>query len=358
MSRYCGVWWEVAHSKCIPYAANCRTVRAEYCYNPETCCAFVKHTCLDCDNCPIKQSCGTITKGCEPGKYLIQFKGSDKCMNYWVHWTDYTHYAIVGNGHGMVWILSRSKKYTPEDMAKLAKLVKLYGYDSRDLQVSKHVTGTQSKIRFIHNLFEGPSFDIYINGDKIIESIEYRRITDYIGVKAKNAFIEVKLAGDGISLLTETIDLVHKQDYTFIVSGTTQVPPCPIYHLMVIKDNNVCPLPCTSHIRFIPSNGDIKAVDVWINDEPKFVGMEYPFLSDVREAECCDKYPHVSIKSGDVKFQLKMKGTDNIIFEQTLEFKPQRVYTLMPSGRFSDDETVEGLVLMHTIGLDYCVSMC
>jgi len=300
-----------------------------------------------------------ISPTCDGGKFKIRFDNMDKYGHYWVHWTDYDNIAVVGNGRGWVWVLSRNKKYNPEEMKKLVPILKEYGYPSNTVDYARRgLTGAQSKVRFIHNIYEGPNVDVYVGGDKLIESVEYKRITDYFSLKSKHAFIQVKYAGQNRDVIYENLEFKMDQDYTVILTGTMQADPCPEFRLFIIKDENACPLPCTSHLRFIPSDADIRPVDVWIDGEMKFSGMEYPFFGNVDMAECCNKFKNISIKSGAVKFQLKMRGTDDVIFEQNLGFEPQRVYTLMPSGRWTDKEGKDGLVLMHTIGLDYCVNMC
>jgi hypothetical protein len=148
------------------------------------------------------------------------------------------------------------------------------------------------------------------------------------------------------------------QDYTIIVSGTVQSEPCPKIHMMVFHDDNVCPLPCTSQVRFIHSDADITAIDVWINGELKFTGLEYPFFDHVGYQECCAKFKNIAVKSGIVKVQLKMKGTDQTIFEVDLELEEQKVYTLMPSGRWTNTPNAEPFKILPMVGIDYCINNC
>ena len=53
---------------------------------------------------------------------------------YWVHWTDYENYSIVGGPSGrFLWILSRREKVSVRDASKMAKLVESFGYNLKEI---------------------------------------------------------------------------------------------------------------------------------------------------------------------------------------------------------------------------------
>jgi len=359
LSQYEGVWWRIFWPKDSPFEKGCSSAQAEYCYDSESKCMTIKNICLDCRGCPIRQICGVLTPTCESGKFKVKFDGVEKCGDYWVHWTDYDNFAIVGGPKGWVWVLSRDKEYTLEQAKMLNNLIIQYGYDLHKIAYSKgDVVGARSKVRFVHNVFDGPNVDIFINGKKVLENVEYTRVSDYLSLKSKNTFVQVKPHGSRRAIISDRLELMMGQDYTFIVSGTVHSEVCPKIHLMVIYDDNACPLPCTSHLRFIHSNADIKAIDVWINEEPKFLALEYPFFSDVDYRECCSKFKNISIKSGVNKVQLKMKGTDQVIFETNIEFEDKKVYTLMPSGKWRATPDAGSFTILPMVGIDYCIAGC
>ena len=49
---------------------------------------------------------------------------------YWIHWTDYSNYAIVGGpGNDYLWVLSRRQQIFNSEIPRLMKLVHCLGYD-------------------------------------------------------------------------------------------------------------------------------------------------------------------------------------------------------------------------------------
>jgi len=360
LSRYSGVWWEIIRSSCIPYEKGCFGARADYCYDSERKCVRLTNVCYDCNGCVIRKMCGVLTPTCDGGKFKVKFDEVDRCGDYWVHWTDYDNFAIVGSSdRSMMWVLSRSKKISRKDGEMLYKLVQQYGYNPAKLIFSeRNIIGARSRVKFIHNIFEGPNVDIYVNGDKIVGDVNYTRATEYMDLPSGNVFIQVKKRDETQAIVYDDIKLEMDANYTIIISGTVQAPDgCPIVHMMTLEDDNSCPLPCTSRLRFVHSNADIKALDVWINDEPKFMAAEYPLMKRGHSGYC-DDFKYVAIKSGKILFQLKMKGTSVDIFETELELEEQKVYTIMPTGRWNADPNDQSFAIISVKGLDYCVFVC
>jgi len=356
LNRYSGVWWEFARSKCIPYEKDCYGARAEYCYIPEKKCFKIKNTCYDCEGRCIRESKGILTGTCNGGKYKVKFEGQKECGDYWVHWTDYDRFAIVGSSdRNYVWILSRSKRVSREDGAILFKLAKEYGYHPKTIIFNRrNIINARSKVRFVHNIFEGPNVDIYINGDQIIGGFEYSRSSEYMDLPAENTFIEVKSQGGKSAIIYCDMEFKMDVNYTVVICGTVQAEDgCPIVHMMTLEDDNSCPMPCTSRVRFVHSDADIKALDVWINEEPKIMATEYPLMKR-GSYNHCNNFEYVSIKSGPTLLQLKMKGSDVKIFEVELNMEEQKVYTLMPSGMWNADPSSQDFVLLPLMGLDFC----
>ena len=68
-----------------------------------------------------------------PDKLSLLFNdglSNDGVGDYWVHWTDYCNYALVGGSTDKYfWILSRKETIDKSDIPYLTKLVEKYGYD-------------------------------------------------------------------------------------------------------------------------------------------------------------------------------------------------------------------------------------
>ena len=59
-----------------------------------------------------------------------QSQAEQRWAPYWVHWTDYVNYSIVGSpDKSYLWILSRCPTIPKEDLYKLTCYIKEMGYD-------------------------------------------------------------------------------------------------------------------------------------------------------------------------------------------------------------------------------------
>ncbi len=78
------------------------------------------------DNKQIK-GIGTIVSS---GKLSISLTNNNIKINYWIHYTDYDNYSIVGNSLGVLWILSRKRNINEQEKRYLTILTEKFGYNS------------------------------------------------------------------------------------------------------------------------------------------------------------------------------------------------------------------------------------
>jgi apolipoprotein D and lipocalin family protein len=137
--RYSGKWYEIARYDNLIYERYCYGAIAEYEWNSNKEILGVKNTCIGPNNESIRESYGsaTIRNQNEPGKLVIQFQDMgpvDTRGDYWVHWTDYDRYSIVGSPSGTyLWILSRYNRVPVTDLKFLLDKVCEFGYDDSQL---------------------------------------------------------------------------------------------------------------------------------------------------------------------------------------------------------------------------------
>jgi len=152
--RYEGLWWEIAR---YPNFFQSACVRSQACYhwNPKD------QTMKVCNKCSTKEDKtikivgqATIPDSKYPGRLEVVFPASQmgprSTGQYWIHWTDYNNYAIVGNGdRSQLWILSREEYMSANNFELMGWAVKGLGYDPNKLIVSKGAVKT-SKSAELH----------------------------------------------------------------------------------------------------------------------------------------------------------------------------------------------------------------
>jgi apolipoprotein D and lipocalin family protein len=138
VERYLGTWYEVAR---IPFyfERDCRApTTAHYALDPhDTNKISVINTCY-VDNNKYKSATGVayFSGAANVGKLTVTFLPTYLRWvpfthgNYWVLYTDYEHYSLVGDpSHKYLWLLSRSEKLEPQRINALLKIAQEQGFD-------------------------------------------------------------------------------------------------------------------------------------------------------------------------------------------------------------------------------------
>jgi len=132
VERYLGTWYEIA-KKPFPFEKGCQYAVAKYSWENNM--MNIRNSCLDADKKVIRESYGKarIPDMNDKSKLKVRFSGADAWPgegDYYVHYTDYDKYAIVGSPDGRyLWILSRTEKIPKSDLRMLVNKVKSFGYD-------------------------------------------------------------------------------------------------------------------------------------------------------------------------------------------------------------------------------------
>lgn len=146
-NKYSGQWYRLA-SKFLIYEADCAGSSANYQYEPNGPKGIpvinVINTCVRDDGSYYSRTgYAYIPNYYDPGKLLLNFIDglpSDGESNYWVHWTDYDNFSIVGGPSGQfLWILGRQKQATLQDLQKLTVYIKNLGYTIDDINIAQGV---------------------------------------------------------------------------------------------------------------------------------------------------------------------------------------------------------------------------
>lgn len=139
VERYMGKWHEFAK---IPFMweKDCIGATADYYFNSLSNTISVTNTCIKLGGETRSRSAIAILTS-ESGKLLLNFNDGLPAnvgyQPYWVHWTDYDNFAIVGGpSKEMLWILTRNEKVNVEHATMLKYLVSYFGYDVNKVKIN------------------------------------------------------------------------------------------------------------------------------------------------------------------------------------------------------------------------------
>lgn len=131
--RYGGTWWEFG-SYPLKWEANCDRSTAEYQFDSVKKVLKVTNNCWKDGKISYSRTGEAYVPNMnDQGKLRLNFTDglpSDGESDYYIHWTDYDNYAIVGVPSGeYFWILTRKEKIPRSEIPRIVKLVQTYGYD-------------------------------------------------------------------------------------------------------------------------------------------------------------------------------------------------------------------------------------
>lgn len=130
--KYQGTWYEVAKydypSRSSLKAKTCLYVKAEYKWDQENETMTIDQVCYN--NKGNFKAKGKAFQTKYPGKFLVNFDLNPRDFSpYWIHWTDYKNYAIVGGPSShFLRILSRKMDVQTSDKKLLVFAIRKYGY--------------------------------------------------------------------------------------------------------------------------------------------------------------------------------------------------------------------------------------
>lgn len=140
--KYLGSWYEVARLPMF-FERNCRVpIIAHYRADPKNDTAIlVQNSCMKTDGkISIANGVAHFTKTPNVAELKVTFLPAlfrwvpFTSGDYWVLYTDYTHYALVGDpSHKYLWILSRNEHTSREQVAKLVESAKAQGFATDEL---------------------------------------------------------------------------------------------------------------------------------------------------------------------------------------------------------------------------------
>ena len=139
MSLYLGVWYQIASIPNV-YQKECENSKAEYTLVPEG--MKVRNVCMvNGEEVFERTGLAWPSDHSDDGKFKLRFdpspyQGQKDVGDYWVLWTDYYNYSIVGGpSREYLYILSRNKKVPSSELQKISMFLKKSGYDLSEIVI-------------------------------------------------------------------------------------------------------------------------------------------------------------------------------------------------------------------------------
>lgn len=184
-----------------------------------------------------------------------------------------------------------------------------------------------SRVRCIHNVAEGPSVNILVDGKIVLSQVPYKAVSDYLRVPSGKHALAITTI-DGINVLASSVvNLMPGKDYSVIAHG--DVKNLKSIGLLALVDSKTCPGHGKSHIRFVHAAATIPNVDIWINGKYKvFPNVAYGSVGNPT---------YLSVNSVKMNISAAPAGTMDIALGP-IPFSPEsgKIYTIIATGLLND----------------------
>jgi len=87
------------------------------------------------------------------------------------------------------------------------------------------VADGETMVRFVHLSPDATSFDVYVDGGKILSDKSFKEVSEFLPVSSGRETFEIRAAGtDEVLLTIPVVELLDEEYYTFVVNGFVNPP--------------------------------------------------------------------------------------------------------------------------------------
>ncbi|WP_433627080.1 DUF4397 domain-containing protein [Halomicrococcus sp. NG-SE-24] len=167
--------------------------------------------------------------------------------------------------------------------------------------------GEAARVRIVHAVPDAPAVDVFVDGNRVLEGVEFKAVSDYLELEPGQHTFEVAPAGEGreSAILEQQATLESNTDYTVAAGGRLDSPEA-----FVFVDENEAPSADQVRLRAVHLSPDAPAVDVAADGNVLLEGLEFGNASD-----------YVDVPAGSYSIEVRPAGTEEAVatFDATLD---------------------------------------
>jgi hypothetical protein len=165
--------------------------------------------------------------------------------------------------------------------------------------VDVRVPVVNAQLRVAHLSPDAPAVDIWVDGNRVLQNVPFKAISDYLVVPAGSYRIHVSPAGATTSIVIDaTVTLEGNKSYT--VAATGLLGANDLKPLVLVDD------PTTENqkakVRFVHTSPDAPAVDIAVKGGPVLFG-------NVKFREASD---YLSVDAGGYDLEVRLAGSNTV----------------------------------------------
>lgn len=195
--------------------------------------------------------------------------------------------------------------------------------------------GGVARARIIHAVPGAPNVDVFVDGNRALQDVAYKDVSDYLELEPGQHTLQVAPAGQGrdSALIEAQSTLEANTDYTIAAGGTPDSPEA-----FSFVDENEPPSGDQVRLRAVHLSPDAPAVDIAADGDVLVEGIEFGNASD-----------YVEVPAGSYTIEIRPAGESEAVamFDATLD--GGTVVSAFAVGLVEAQDEAQSLDLVTTI---------
>jgi PGF-CTERM protein len=187
------------------------------------------------------------------------------------------------------------------------------------------------ELRVVHASPDAPNVDVYVDGDAVLEDVEFGAVSEYLELPPDTYQIEVTAAGDAdTSVFDEEVE-VGEGDYTALAIGELAEDSETPFEVEVLEDDNSPTNEGEARVRAVHASPDAPNVDITVESTGDAL------FEDVGFGDAA----YVSVPEGEYTLEIRAAQDDNqgdVVTTFDLDAEAGAVYSAFAVGYLSPDD--------------------
>lgn len=181
----------------------------------------------------------------------------------------------------------------------------------------------QARLRVAHGSPDAPAVDVLVDGDAVVEGLEFRGVTDYLEVPAGEYTVEVQLSEDGATVFGPVDVELAAADYTAVALGEATCDDTEFTVSLFEDTNDEDVGDDEARVRAIHASPDAPAVDVTVDDGS---------LTLFEDLEFGDASDYTVVPAGSYQVEVRPADGCETVFETDVSVEGGTTYTVFAVG--------------------------
>jgi hypothetical protein len=165
----------------------------------------------------------------------------------------------------------------------------------------------RARLRVVHASPDAPNVDVAVNGKTVLTDVPYEAASKYLTVAAGSTKIEVRPTGTTTDVISATVPLTAKKDYTVLaVDRVASIAP------LVLTDDNTAPATGQIKLRLVHASPSAGNVDIYVEAPGTDISTVSPTLTNIPFKAASD---YLSVPAGSYEVFITPTGTKTVAID-------------------------------------------